>query len=380
MSWIGGYVNIVTMLATAHVVSHATGNTTTLAERIAQASWVDAAVLAVLLIFFTIGAMLAALLTHQTKSSRSSTTYIKPIAVEALLLTLFAIGVVYLQNSTGSHSAIVLGIACLASAAMGLQNATITRVSGSVVRTTHLTGVFTDLGMELVQLGLWLSERLQKFHIHRVRRLVRVMFNHPAFLHVVLHASIIGSFFFGVLAGALIYMHFAVAAMFVPVVFLGWIIYMDWRQPISQIRRLDHAALEQAQGVTLDMARHMSLHRIGVFELHNPRGDMPHRAPNFQQWAQAQANHWPVVVLAFNPMVHIDTNAALDIRGAAEHLFRTRHHLIIANLSRTQRNRLLQSKLDFLLGKMALHENLTDALEVARQIQAGSARRNIKTP
>ena len=36
---------------------------------------------------------------------------------------------------------------------MGLQNAMVSVISGSVVRTTHLTGTFTDLGIELAQLG-----------------------------------------------------------------------------------------------------------------------------------------------------------------------------------------------------------------------------------
>ena len=36
--------------------------------------------------------------------------------------------------------------------AMGLQNALVSMVSGSVVRTTHLTGTFTDLGIELAQI------------------------------------------------------------------------------------------------------------------------------------------------------------------------------------------------------------------------------------
>jgi len=34
---------------------------------------------------------------------------------------------------------------------MGMQNALVTLVSGSVVRTTHLTGTFTDLGIELAE-------------------------------------------------------------------------------------------------------------------------------------------------------------------------------------------------------------------------------------
>ncbi len=36
---------------------------------------------------------------------------------------------------------------------MGLQNSYVTNISRAVVRTTHLTGLFTDLGIELAQLG-----------------------------------------------------------------------------------------------------------------------------------------------------------------------------------------------------------------------------------
>jgi uncharacterized membrane protein YoaK (UPF0700 family) len=36
--------------------------------------------------------------------------------------------------------------------AMGMQNAMVTKISQSIVRTTHLTGLFTDLGIELSQL------------------------------------------------------------------------------------------------------------------------------------------------------------------------------------------------------------------------------------
>ena len=41
--------------------------------------------------------------------------------------------------------------------AMGLQNALVSMVSGSVVRTTHLTGVVTDLGIMYLFLCQWLS-------------------------------------------------------------------------------------------------------------------------------------------------------------------------------------------------------------------------------
>ena len=70
-------------------------------------------------------------------------------------------------TARGRHDA----IACLLLFAMGLQNALVTSLSNAVVRTTHLTGLFTDLGIELSQVffytkpeqqqKLWASIRLR---------------------------------------------------------------------------------------------------------------------------------------------------------------------------------------------------------------------------
>jgi uncharacterized membrane protein YoaK (UPF0700 family) len=38
---------------------------------------------------------------------------------------------------------------------MGLQNAIVTKLSNAVIRTTHMTGIVTDLGIELGKLLYW---------------------------------------------------------------------------------------------------------------------------------------------------------------------------------------------------------------------------------
>src|SRR5690606_11505473 len=85
LSWIGGYVNVVALIATTHVVSHATGNATTFAERLTQARWHDALILTLILACFTAGAMLAAIMTHQDRRRASSASYVRPIAAQAIL-------------------------------------------------------------------------------------------------------------------------------------------------------------------------------------------------------------------------------------------------------------------------------------------------------
>ena len=44
---------------------------------------------------------------------------------------------------------------------MGMQNSLVTRLSGAVVRTTHLTGVVTDLGIEAARWYRWHRAKLR---------------------------------------------------------------------------------------------------------------------------------------------------------------------------------------------------------------------------
>ncbi|MFN3634644.1 MAG: YoaK family protein, partial [Rhizobium rhizophilum] len=79
---------------------------------------------------------------------------------------------------------------------MGLQNATITKISGARIRTTHLTGMITDIGIETGKLAYGLV----------ARRL-----NHPPIVTDARKLSIllpiVGMFFLGGLIGALGFKH-----------------------------------------------------------------------------------------------------------------------------------------------------------------------------
>jgi uncharacterized membrane protein YoaK (UPF0700 family) len=47
---------------------------------------------------------------------------------------------------------------------MGLQNAVMTKLSHGVIRTTHLTGTVTDLGIEIGKLIYWNRDRAPETH------------------------------------------------------------------------------------------------------------------------------------------------------------------------------------------------------------------------
>jgi uncharacterized membrane protein YoaK (UPF0700 family) len=73
--------------------------------------------------------------------------------------------------------------------AMGLQNSLVTSISNAVVRTTHLTGLFTDLGIELSQLFFYKTIEQKKKLISSIK----------------LRLSIISFFFIGGIIGGVFY-------------------------------------------------------------------------------------------------------------------------------------------------------------------------------
>jgi uncharacterized membrane protein YoaK (UPF0700 family) len=113
---------------------------------------------------------------------------------------------------------------------MGLQNAMVTKLSGARIRTTHLTGITTDIGIEAVRLGYAFADRMGGLPFWRWPAAiasafgsgpspakpappVRSLWNEPDFVHLRLHASIWLSFLTGAFVGTSGYVlagHFAV--------------------------------------------------------------------------------------------------------------------------------------------------------------------------
>jgi len=161
-----------------------------------------------------------------------------PLAIEAVALGVLMIQL-HLFGDTTLHGAHRYETVGMASFAMGLQNATITKISGAVVRSTHLTGVLTDLGVETVQFVMWWFDQLWGRKLSRAGRLFRVSQRHPSFLRLALLASITGSFMLGAVAGTVLYGWFHELALCPPIVFLIFIFIMDITKPIADIRELD---------------------------------------------------------------------------------------------------------------------------------------------
>ena len=136
LAWIAGYTNILTILVCGHVTSHVSGTTSDLGRAIVETRWDAVGYLLFLLVSFFIGAGVSGFAAELGKRRGWESIYVLPVAIEAALLALFAIGLEFFGPDDLKRHEIVLTLLGIASVAMGLQNATITRISSGSVRTT----------------------------------------------------------------------------------------------------------------------------------------------------------------------------------------------------------------------------------------------------
>ncbi len=353
LSWVAGYTNVITFLFCGGiVVSHTTGNITHLGEGVGHREWAATAYFAFLFFAFFLGAVASAWMTELARRRSARSKYILPIAVEVLLLGMVAIGLnTHLSDdlhwshvlNTGQGLLTLYWMTGVASMAMGLQNATITRVSGAVIRTTHLTGVTTDLGIELVQLGYWWYDKLSNRGANRLWRTLALARRHAGTERLALLASVIGSFLFGAVLGTGMYHWKPTAALLLPIAFLLFMIYKDWRTPIADVKELD--LLADPELAAFGLVKSLLPPELGIYRLSHHRRDKAHEAPDFTHWAERVPRHWRVIVLALSPLTRLTANSFIDLASVVEKLHQQHRELILSSLTPSQYRAMSQSDL-----------------------------------
>ena len=332
LSWIGGYTNVVSLLACGTVVSHVTGTVTNIGRYIVTGQFAGLILLVVLVISFGVGAVISAVLTESARHQGNRSKYVLPIAVELVLLAVFGLEYDALRGADlSAHPGWRYLLIALPSMAMGIQNATITKISGSVVRTTHLTGVLTDLSLEGVQFLFWWKENMKGHWTGRAGRMLTVSQRHPTVLRLLLLFSIFGSYLAGTVMGTAVFLWKPDVMMFPVVLFLGFIIMVDLRRPIADVRELD--LLSDLELQTHGIVKAMLPPQIGIFRSTCLYGDRDHRSPNFQLWVDRLPKHLKVVILAINSSMRVDANAVMDLELAMHRLHDSHRKLIISGVT-----------------------------------------------
>jgi uncharacterized membrane protein YoaK (UPF0700 family) len=143
LAFVAGAVNAGGFLAVRQYTSHMSGIVAAMADNLVLGSFPLVVSGFAGVVSFLAGAFLTTLCVRWARGKGLESEYALPLIVEAGLLVLFGLtGEVFAGGR-------VLGTVMLLCFTMGLQNAIITKISHSVIRTTHITGMVTDIGIAL---------------------------------------------------------------------------------------------------------------------------------------------------------------------------------------------------------------------------------------
>ena len=192
LALVAGALNAGAFHAAGFFAANMTGNISAASDYLALGSWGRMIFFIWLIVSFIAGACVSALLIAAGHRHGMRQVYGYVLLGEALLLA--ALGAMAPGVPEPAHTIVVVqGLAFL----MGLQNALVTRISGARVRTTHISGMATDVGMEIA--ALWEAARGRDAPGGAAENRRRLS----------LHASTIFAFFAGGVAGVMVYRQFA---------------------------------------------------------------------------------------------------------------------------------------------------------------------------
>jgi uncharacterized membrane protein YoaK (UPF0700 family) len=312
LSWVAGYTNALTLLVCGQVTSHLTGSVSQIGVETAELQWSAAGYHLSLVLVFLAGAFTSGALTEFGRMRRFQSIYVLPMATEALLLGLFALLIDWQANG-GLADGNRVWLTFLPSFAMGMQNATITRISGGVVRTTHVTGVVTDLGLELSKIAFRLVGWKRRLDAPRAAQ---------ERWRTLLLLSIPGSFALGAGLGTICF-DFAEAWSMVPAVaFLVFMVGQDYLVPI--------AAVELRSG------EHDGAPIIALYHAEPPADGGRFRMPDLTTWASHIDEHVRVVVLDLSNLAAMGERSALEIRALLLHLRQEGKALVLGGCGKDQ--------------------------------------------
>jgi uncharacterized membrane protein YoaK (UPF0700 family) len=209
MAFQAGILNVGGFLSCHRFVSHITGFATYMGIELGEARWGHALGMMIVPVFFLLGSMVSGVLVDLRLKQHKKPKYYFVFGIMFVLLQIvFLGGILNLFGPFGSplmhdRAYTLLILLCLV---CGMQNGTVTTVSRSVIRTTHLTGITTDLGIGLVRI----------FNRHRLREEIGNEGKANA-----MRAGIIFFFGLGSVVGVVAFRRFEYGAFFITVINTG---------------------------------------------------------------------------------------------------------------------------------------------------------------
>lgn len=218
LSFVAGIVNVTGFLAIHQLTTNVTGHFALFIFDFENFEFWRGSIYLLYILSFLFGSFASGILIEKYKETKKLNVFVLPTLLEVGIL--LAVTVFY--NITGLSYPHI--IACSLLFAMGLQNSFVTKISNAVVRTTHLTGLFTDLGIELSQLFFPHAHP----HIDKIKATIK------------LRIYIISFFFFGGITAGFLYSGLGWGTntlILAAVILMGSLFYDDFRFRVILARR-----------------------------------------------------------------------------------------------------------------------------------------------
>lgn len=218
LSFVAGMVNVSGYLAFNQLTTNVTGHFALFISDVSKFEFWKGTIYFLYIFSFLFGSFSSSFLIENFKESKKLNIFVVPTIIECFLLISIAI-ISDIFNIEYPNL-----IVCLLLFSMGLQNSFVTKISNAIVRTTHLTGLFTDLGIELSQLFF------PEAHPHREKIKSTIK----------LRVFIICSFFIGGLVGGFLYSRIGLKLNTLIVgaaILLSSLFFDDFRFSIIKTRR-----------------------------------------------------------------------------------------------------------------------------------------------
>ena len=238
LATVAGFVNSAAFVLLGEFTSHVTGNVGRFANDLAFQQLSAAFAALTMIAAFFAGALIASGLVESQFAAHTSVAYGGALCFEVALLALFITLSQFDGDAARLHTLQEI-VLCMA---MGAQNSLVTRLSGAVVRTTHLTGVITDLGIESAR---WLRYGYSKLseRVHAQIRRAQSPVERPHAAKAWLLVTIAIGFAFGSVGGAFAGARLRAAAMWLPCVAVA----LSAAYALSTVSRRDDPARGAAQ-------------------------------------------------------------------------------------------------------------------------------------
>ncbi len=216
LSFVAGIVNVAGFLAVAKLTTNVTGHFAFFVDEMFKLNFWNGFIYFFYIFFFFLGSFFSSFLVEVISRKNENYVYIIPTSIECLILGSIA----FLGNHLMHGNPDVIAFSLLF--AMGLQNSLVTRISNATVRTTHLTGLFTDLGIELSQLFFYKEAETRKKLLASIK----------------LRLTIISFFFIGGIVGGIFYLKIGLYVLLIGSVSLVLgIIYDNIKLKIKLLQR-----------------------------------------------------------------------------------------------------------------------------------------------